>query len=335
MYTMYKNKKIYVICCHIYCVLHNIAIHITYPGVDSVFWHVVDFNSLRPGGTVYFSAFGGEGPERSNDVHMRHRIAISTALLTITATWCAFVTADAGIRTITLQEGGTVRTIQTQAASVAEMLREANIGLKELDRCVPSPKEPLADGMEVTVTRIERRTETDRVTLPRPVRRFADRTIRPGVVRVVQEGRDGLREDTYQVYLADGKEVARKRVASKTAVEPKSRVEAFGTGQALLSRSGHSTRRVLDMLATGYAPRVCGGSRTGRTATGVRAGYGKVAVDPRVIPLGSRLYIEGYGYAIAADTGGAVKGHRIDLGHETRRDALRVGRQRVKVYVLD
>ena len=46
----------------------------------------------------------------------------------------------------------------------------------------------------------------------------------------------------------------------------------------------------------------------------MRAGYGVVAVDPRVIHLGSKLYIEGYGYAIAGDTGGAVKGYIIDLG---------------------
>ena len=89
------------------------------------------------------------------------------------------------------------------------------------------------------------------------------------------------------------------------------------------------------MIATGYAPFVCGGSRSGRTATGIKAGYGTAAVDPRYIPLGTRLYIEGYGYAIAADTGRAIKGNRIDLGYDTYQQAKRVGMRKVKVYILD
>ncbi|HET6947256.1 MAG TPA: 3D domain-containing protein, partial [bacterium] len=70
------------------------------------------------------------------------------------------------------------------------------------------------------------------------------------------------------------------------------------------------------------------------TALGIRAGFGVVAVDPAVIPLGSRLYIEGYGYAIAADTGSAIKGMRIDLGYDTKGQALRFGRRPVRVYII-
>jgi len=60
-----------------------------------------------------------------------------------------------------------------------------------------------------------------------------------------------------------------------------------------------------------------------------------VAVDPRIIPLGTRLYIEGYGYAIAGDTGGAIKNFRIDLGYNSRSEAMKFGRREVKVYILD
>ncbi|RYG44200.1 hypothetical protein EON79_15375, partial [bacterium] len=83
--------------------------------------------------------------------------------------------------------------------------------------------------------------------------------------------------------------------------------------------------------ATGYHAMVTG---SGRTALGMRAGYGHVAVDPRVIKLGSIVYVEGYGMAIASDTGGAIKGRRIDLCFQTRGQAMTFGRKQVKVHVL-
>src|SRR5690606_40006949 len=73
----------------------------------------------------------------------------------------------------------------------------------------------------------------------------------------------------------------------------------------------------------------------GLTATGVVARRGVVAVDPTVIPLGSHLYIPGYGLGIAADVGAAIKGNRIDVLYEDLDDALRWGRKWVKVYILD
>ena len=65
------------------------------------------------------------------------------------------------------------------------------------------------------------------------------------------------------------------------------------------------------------------------------AAHGVVAVDPQVIPLGTRLYIPGYGNAIAGDTGGAIIGMRIDLFFEAEAEAIRFGRRKVDVYVLD
>lgn len=72
-----------------------------------------------------------------------------------------------------------------------------------------------------------------------------------------------------------------------------------------------------------------------------RAAWGRVAVDPRVIPLGTRMYIETadgsliYGYAVAADTGGAIKGNIVDLYFNTYQECVNFGRRAVKVYILD
>ena len=104
---------------------------------------------------------------------------------------------------------------------------------------------------------------------------------------------------------------------------------------ALASRAGGSRRfRLLTMRATAYCPNGCCGSSHGRTATGRRAEYGIVAVDPRVIPLGTALYVDRYGFAIAADTGRKIKGARIDLCFPTHREALRFGTRSVKVLIL-
>lgn len=91
--------------------------------------------------------------------------------------------------------------------------------------------------------------------------------------------------------------------------------------------------RSMTMTATAYTAYDDGnGSYTYR---GNFLRKGLVAVDPSVIPLGTRLYIEGYGYAIADDIGGAIKGNKIDLAYENRNDALQFGRQKVTVYVID
>ena len=90
--------------------------------------------------------------------------------------------------------------------------------------------------------------------------------------------------------------------------------------------------QVLGMEATAYLP--TDGSGEGLTAMGIPATYGIVAVDPDVIPLGTRVYIPGYGEALAADTGGAIYGYRIDLCMENYWQAMDFGRREVTVFVL-
>ena len=90
--------------------------------------------------------------------------------------------------------------------------------------------------------------------------------------------------------------------------------------------------KVMTMHASAYSSQDPGNGNY--TATGSRLKKGIVSVDPKVIPLGTKLYVDGYGYAVADDVGGAIKGSRIDLAFDSRRDALHFGRQTVKVYVL-
>ena len=95
--------------------------------------------------------------------------------------------------------------------------------------------------------------------------------------------------------------------------------------------------KIISMEATAYTDDITSqGKWVGQTATGMKPQVGVVAVDPKVIPLGTKLYVEGYGEAIAGDTGGAIKGNRIDLFMATRGQAMKYGRRKnVKVRILD
>jgi 3D (Asp-Asp-Asp) domain-containing protein len=93
-----------------------------------------------------------------------------------------------------------------------------------------------------------------------------------------------------------------------------------------------------EMTATAYYAFGSGGNDingNGITALGLRARKGIVAVDPRIIPLGTRLYIPGYGEALAADTGGWIKNYRVDLCFETLEDCYKFGRRKIRVYLVE
>jgi 3D (Asp-Asp-Asp) domain-containing protein len=95
-------------------------------------------------------------------------------------------------------------------------------------------------------------------------------------------------------------------------------------------------RKLLDMTATAYGPGpLDNGKWNDLTYDGGRVKKGVVAVDPAVIPMGTKLWVEGYGAAVAEDQGKAIKGNRIDLAFNTRQEALDYGIQKVKVYVLN
>ncbi|MCX7831499.1 MAG: 3D domain-containing protein [Actinobacteria bacterium] len=118
-----------------------------------------------------------------------------------------------------------------------------------------------------------------------------------------------------------------KKVVARSMVRGRKITSRGDSRQVKLSDS-----KVFEMVSTAYAP----GAGAGYiTATGARAGYGIAAVDPSVIPLGTKLYIPGYGYAVALDTGGAIKGMRIDLCFDSRIEALNWGRRRVTVYIVE
>jgi len=160
------------------------------------------------------------------------------------------------------------------------------------------------------------------------------RSLRAGRLVKAHDGVDGVITKTYRVTLVGGKAVD-KELLKEDRKDPKPTIFLMGRGGMPSDRGSFTRKKVLEMSATAYdpGPRSNGGNR-GRTRTGARAAYGVAAVDPRVIPLGSILFVEGYGLALACDTGSAIKGNRIDLCYDSKNACDDFGRQRVRVHVL-
>lgn len=237
-------------------------------------------------------------------------------------------------RTLTLIADGQTRVFQTAAPTVGAFLGEQKILLGTLDRCSCPLSQPIKSDLRVRVTRVWVEKVVEKTPIAFATKQRFTSGLRAGAKKIVQAGAPGVRVKVVRSYYKDGVPTRRDKLR-ESVVAARPQIVATGTRGMLASRGYFAGRRIIEMIATGYDSGVGSNGRwAGRTATGRRAGYGVVAVDPRFIPLGTRLYIDGYGYAVAGDTGGAIKGNRIDLCYDSHRAAMRVGRKRVRVLIL-
>lgn len=236
-------------------------------------------------------------------------------------------------RRVTLKNGSAIPVaVHTLARRVGQLLRERGIRLGRGDSVNVPLNGPVTDGMRIVITRRREVTKSRVVTLPFQTERLADSRYASGTDVVGRSGRNGLERIVTQTWFVNGKRVRTRRIV-RVLSRPVDEIVDVGTAQAapaVVSRSDASlvTSESLDVVATAYS------NPGGYTATGAPAGYGDVAVDPSVIPLGTKLYIPGYGYGIADDTGGAIQGYRIDLCFNSVGQAWDYGRQTVRIYIL-
>jgi len=178
---------------------------------------------------------------------------------------------------------------------------------------------------------------TEQVTKRTPIKFKTEyqltRSLGAGRMKQAQAGKDGFSEAIYEVQVKNGRVIGKKLIDTKKTL-PTNAVVQVGAAGYKTNRGSWTRTKVLTMEATAYDPSAGLKHPTFKTATGLRAEYGVVAVDPRVIPLGTKVFVEGYGFAIAADTGGAIKGNRIDLCMATDAMCRQFGRRKVKVHIL-
>ena len=250
------------------------------------------------------------------------------------------VTYDAAVP-VTIAGMQLHRRVDSAATDVGALLEEQGIVLGTHDRVQPSLAARVPANGVVRIVRVLTWQRNERRTVAEKTIHRLDFSMQPGSSRVVSKGRTGERTVVVQFTQRDNGPVRHTVVASRVVRNPKPRIVAEGVGEyaafARFARRGiehtaYIAASAMDMVATAYTAGCAGCS--GITAIGRPAGHGIVAVDPRVIPLGTRLYIPGYGFALAGDTGGAIRGNRIDLGFNSLRDAIEFGRREVTVYRL-
>ncbi len=247
--------------------------------------------------------------------------------------------------TIYLTDGGARREIYSCADTLREAFSENGITLGELDEVSPNLDTPVTRGMEVTVCRVRTYQETVDEVVARHIVIKPNTEQYSGYSQVLVEGSDGSATVTYSVTTRDGVETGREELARVVHQEATNQViekGILGSRTVVNSKSDLKVQKELICTATAYSASVeCNGIYAGKTASGRKPAYGVIAVDPKVIPLGTLMYIEAvdgswtYGYAIAGDTGGAIKGNKIDLFYDTDYECRQFGRRQARVYILE
>ncbi|WP_260288330.1 G5 and 3D domain-containing protein [Peribacillus aracenensis] len=239
--------------------------------------------------------------------------------------------------------GGDEKQVWSTSATVADFLKQQGVKLNDLDRVEPDLTEKVEAENTVNVVRIEKVTDVVEEPVDFAVITKKDDSLSKGKEKIVTEGKDGLISKEYEVIKENGKEVKRELLSEKVVNKKQDKVVTVGTRTTVAQASrgvtnvSSSSGKEIYVSSTAYTASCKGCS--GVTSTGVdlksNPGAKIIAVDPNVIPMGSKVYVDGYGYAVAADKGGAIKGNRIDVFFSSKNDAYRWGVKRVKIRVLD
>jgi uncharacterized protein YabE (DUF348 family) len=338
-------------------------------GIKTTSQDLILRNENQPGGDInitvksaYQVKLNENGQVRTVTVHYGDTVAdvLSAAGITLGANDGVSPSAETAVSNgmnvtvnrkcnVTIIADGKTQTVTVNQGSVEKALSQAGITVDSDDLISAAKTDEVSDGMKLTISRVEYQEITDVQTIAYKNINVNDNTLRKGVKKIRTAGKNGSQKVVMRQKLIDGK-VASSEVVSTTVVQqPVDQVTLVGTkkvSSAYASISSDGT--VVDQngntvnyskCITGKCSAYTGG---GRTSTGKAAAFGLVAVNPKIIPYGSRLYIcstDGkvvYGYAIAADTGGGVMSGNIvaDLYYDTVSQCRNFGVRNMRIYIL-
>lgn len=261
---------------------------------------------------------------------------------------------------IPVQIGTKKEQLWAHSMTVRDWLTQNKISLAKLDEVNPGKSAMITPNTKMTVIRVKKVTDTVKAPLKAKTVTKKSNRLALGVKRVVAAGHSGQVEKKYEVTYKNGKVAERQLLSQKVLKESASRIVELGTkaktptpkptpaptpAQSAASHiepmsmntSSSGGSHVVYASSTAYTANCSGCS--GYTTTGINLKANPntkvIAVDPSVIPLGSRVYVEGYGYAVAGDTGGAIQGNRVDVFFPTKAGAYGWGSRQVKITILN
>ncbi|PJN47985.1 hypothetical protein PAEVO_66890 [Paenibacillus sp. GM2FR] len=268
--------------------------------------------------------------------------------------------------------GSTTKTIFTSQDTVDHVLKEAGVTIQGEDIVQPSQDTKLTSNMNIHVVRVTKQKVKETEDREFRVIKTADPSLEKGDNRVIQRGEPGLMVNHYEKVYHNGKLVSKTKVSQEIERRTKDKIIAIGTKKVekpvivqaaatdvkatpaklsgtkkvttakavennVVSRAGvdFKYKKVLNNVSmTAYSAEQQGIGT--RTASGTRVTEGRtIAVDPNIIPIGWWVYIEGIGFRRAEDTGGAIKGNKIDVYYDSLKSAMNFGRKSGRtVYVI-
>jgi len=245
---------------------------------------------------------------------------------------------------VSIQVDGHVLRTRTHRSRVGEVLADLGVTINGQDYTVPALEAPLDEGSDtgttIQVYRVSEAVIVEQSPVPFESEWQPDPDSEIDTQSLLQEGEPGVLERRIRLRYENGQVVERRVEGESLILAPRNRVMGYGTKiivRTVQTETGPVDYwRVIRMLATSYSASTAGVSTSasyyGRTATGMQMGDGIVAVDPSVISLRSQVYVPGYGVGYAGDTGGAIRGKRIDLGYSDAN--LKLWYRWVDVYLL-
>ena len=259
---------------------------------------------------------------------------------------------------VVINDGGEKKTVMTTGQTIQSLLAKEGIKLTDHDQLNMEPTKKLDSEETITITRVDKERKTYDEIIPYHTKTENDDSLEKGKTRVVQQGKEGKKVQTFEITYKNGEEVSRELVKEEITEESQSRVVAQGTKEppkrTVAKKSSNvqqtsakseskskietkdtkqETGKTMVVQATAYSTN--NPSLGTHTATGIdlRSNPKVIAVDPNVIPLGSKVWVEGYGTAIAGDTGGAINGKKIDIHFSSYEKARSFGRKTVRINV--
>lgn len=246
---------------------------------------------------------------------------------------------------VTLIDNGVSTSYLTSVDSVGKFISVKGINVDSDDIVQPSLDTAVTDGMEINIVRVEKVVTEEVVEIPYTTEKYDHDGIAKGLVSIRQYGVPGSKVCVRETVYFNGEVVSDGIVNEVIIQDPVNEILDVGTKENTIvapDGSVYTYSKVITCTATAYDASYESNGHWGPiTATGKPLDSGMVAVDPRVIPLGTRLYIECpngtwvYGYSVAEDTGGAIKGNKVDLFFHSPYDVRRFGRRTANVYILN